>query len=306
MRFPLQASDQFFFLLIALVASAMLSLGLVIMKSRANALPIAEGYGLMRAVGVWLSDPSWLAGLALQTAGYALYVVAQAVIPVAIVSVMMQGGIGLFVLLAVVLLGERAGIAEWAGILGTIGGMVLMGLSLSDGAVQSPTANTAMAILSALLIAGGLAPYFRPRFHQNGIAAAIFSGVMFGLASLYTKGMTDYYLYGAAPSALSRILANPYVYAMILTNVAGLIALQNSFAAARGIIAMPLSTALSNIVPIAGASVVFGEHLPRAQWPAMMRLAAFGFTIAGGALLANPNLAEENTMPPAASAAQID
>ena len=45
----------------------------------------------------WLRDPLWLGGLGLQTAGYALYVVAQAVIPVAVVSVMMQGGIGLFV-----------------------------------------------------------------------------------------------------------------------------------------------------------------------------------------------------------------
>jgi hypothetical protein len=166
--------------------------------------------------------------------------------------------------------------------------MALMGLSLSAGTEQSPTANNAMAILSALLLAAGLVPYLASRLHRNGIAAAIFSGVMFGLASLYTKGMTDYYLLAGTPAVSSRILANPYVYAMILTNIAGLVALQNSFAAVRGIIAMPLSTALSNIVPIAGAGVVFGEHLPHAPWPAAMRIAAFGLTIAGSALLTNP------------------
>jgi hypothetical protein len=304
MRFPPRIGDPFFYLLLAVAASAMLALGLLVMKGRAHALPIAEGRGIGPALGIWLSDPLWLGGLALQTGGYGLYVAAQAVIPVAIVSVMMQGGIGLFVLFAVVMLRERARPAEWAGIAGTIGGMLLMGLSLSVGAEQSPTANTAMAILSALLLAAGLLPYLASRLHRNGIAAAIFSGVMFGLASLYTKGMTDYYLLAQAPRVFSRILANPYVYAMILTNIAGLIALQNSFAAARGIIAMPLSTALSNIIPIAGASLVFGEHLPRAPWAAMTRMAAFGLTIAGSALLANP--ADDITVLSATAAARVD
>ena len=288
MQFPPQIYDQAFYLLMAIVASGLLALGVLILKGRAHALPLAEGRGMVRAVGAWVCDPIWLSGLAVQTAGYALYVVAQAVIPVAIVSVMMQGGIGLFVLFAVLVLGERARTAEWAGIAGTILGLVLMGLSLSAGAEQSPTATPEMIVLSVMLIALGMAPYGVSRFHQNGIAAAIFSGVMFGLASLYTKAMTDYYLLAAGPSVVPRILTNPYVYGTILTNIAGLIALQNSFAAMRGIIAMPLSAGLSNIVPIAGATVVFGEHLPARAGPAAIRLAAFGLTIIGSALLTNP------------------
>jgi drug/metabolite transporter (DMT)-like permease len=295
MQFPPSTGDPLPYLLLAVVASGALALGLLVMKGRAHALPIAEGRGLMRALGVWLRDPQWLGGLALQAIGYGLYVVAQAVIPVTIVSVMMQGGVGLFVLFAVVVIGEHARPAEWTGIAATIGGMLMMGLSLGAGAEQAPTDNMAMAVMSALLLAAGLAPYLAPSLHYSGIAAAIFSGVMFGLASLYTKGMTDYYFLARAPGALSRILANPYVYAMILTNIAGLVALQNSFAAIRGIIAMPLSTALSNIIPIAGASLAFGEHLPRAPWAAAMRMTAFGLTIAGGALLTNPG-----EQPPAA------
>jgi len=288
MQFQPRVGDQALYLLLALIASGLLALGVLVMKGRAHALPIAEGRGTAYAVGRWISDPIWLSGLGLQTAGYAVYVVAQAVIPVAIVSVMMQGGIGLFVLFAVLVLGERAHMAEWVGIIGTITGMVLMGLSLNAGAEQSPTATTQMVMLSSALIALGLAPYAVPHLHQNGIAAALFSGVMFGLASLHTKAMTDYYLLKATPSTLSRVLANPYVYSTILTNIAGLIALQNSFSALRGIIAMPLSTALSNIVPIAGATVVFGEHLPANPGAASMRLAAFALTIIGSALLTNP------------------
>jgi drug/metabolite transporter (DMT)-like permease len=288
MQFTTHIGDEAIYLVLAIIASGLLALGVLVLKGRAHALPVAEGRAIAHAVGKWISDPIWLSGLGLQTAGYALYVIAQAVIPVAIVSVMMQGGIGLFVLLAVLILGESARPAEWAGIAGTILGMVLMALSLSAGAAQSPTATPAMLLLSILLIAVGLAPYAVNHLHQNGIAAALFSGVMFGLASLYTKAMTDYYLLNATPSVALRILANPYVYATILTNIAGLIALQNSFAAMRGIIAVPLSTALSNIIPIAGATVVFGERLPANQSAAAMRLAAFALTIVGSALLTNP------------------
>lgn len=298
MQFSPRVGDQALYLGLAIVASGLLALGVLVLKGRAHALPIAEGRGIARAVGTWVTDPIWLSGLGLQTAGYALYVIAQAVIPVAIVSVMMQGGIGLFVLFAVLVLGERARIVEWAGIAGTITGMALMGLSLSAGAAQSPTATAPIVMLSAALIALGSAPYAVRHLHKNGIAAALFSGVMFGLASLYTKAMTDYYLLDATPSVVSRILANPYVYAAMLTNIAGLIALQNSFGALRGIIAMPLSTALSNIIPIAGAMMVFGEHLPANPRAASMRLAAFGLTIVGSALLTNPieDLATQETL----------
>jgi drug/metabolite transporter (DMT)-like permease len=304
MQFPPRINNFSVYLALAVVASALLASGLLVMKGRAHALPVAEGRGIAGALGKWLRDPLWLGGLGLQTAGYALYVVAQAVIPVAVVSVMMQGGIGLFVLFAVLVLGERARTVEWAGIAGTILGMCLMGLSLGAGAEQSPTATAPMLFLSLALIVLGLAPYGVRHLHQNGIAAAIFSGVMFGVASLYTKAMTDYYLLNAAPNTLARIVANPYVYATILTNIAGLIALQNSFAAMRGIIAMPLSTALSNIVPMAGAMVVFGEHLPAGRGAASMRLAAFALTIAGSALLTNP--VEELAAPEALRRAPIN
>jgi hypothetical protein len=73
---------------------------------------------------------------------------------------------------------------------------------------------------------------------------------------------------------------------VIAANIAGIVTLQNSFHSARGIIAMPLSSALSNVVPIAGGMLAFGEHLPANRGAAAMRIGAFILTIAAGALLA--------------------
>jgi len=275
------------YLFVALVASCLFALGLLMMKSRAQRLPVAKGADTLRAIATWIRDPVWSAGLVVQTIGYALNIVALSVAPISMVSVMMQGGIALFVLFAVMFLGERARPREWAGIAITIIGMVILGASLSAGETQTPTDNHAMILISIILLVVGFLPLRIGRLQDNGVGAAISSGVIFGLASLYTKAMTDDYEMRSTIELAYRIVTNPYVYGVIVGNIIGMVVLQNSFSSARGIIAMPLSSALSNIVPIGGGMVVFGESLPSESTAATMRVVAFVLTLLGSALLAN-------------------
>jgi drug/metabolite transporter (DMT)-like permease len=274
-------------LFVALVASVLFALGLLMMKSRSHKLPRAQGTGTLRAVVDWLRDPIWTGGLLIQTVGYALFVLSLAEAPISLVSVMMQGGIALFVLFAVVFLEERARPSEWLGIAITVVGMLLLAISLSSSEAQAPAESRAMITMSVILFVIGYSFLRMRRFLNNGVGGAIFSGVVFGLASLYTKGMTDDYLTRETIAPLVRIATNPYIYGVIIGNIVGIVALQNSFSSARGIIAMPLSSALSNVVPIAGGMIVFGEHLPADPLKAKMRIAAFGLTVLGSALLAN-------------------
>jgi drug/metabolite transporter (DMT)-like permease len=255
------------YLSLAMVSSALLALGLLMMKSRSDHLPIAAGANIIGAIIAWIRDPMWIGGLGVQTVGWAMYVIAVSRAPVSMVAVMMQGGIALFVVASVVILGERARLREWIGIGAIVFGMVMLALS-------------------ALLLALGLAPAGVARLKRSGAAAAIFSGVVFGLAGLFTKAMTENFLGDDAGPIALRIATNPYVYGVIAANIAGIVTLQNSFHSARGIIAMPLSSALSNVVPIAGGMLAFGEHLPSDQAATAMRIGAFILTIAAGALLA--------------------
>jgi drug/metabolite transporter (DMT)-like permease len=228
----------------------------------------------------------WIGGLGVQTAGWALYVIAVSRAPVSMVAVMMQGGIALFVVASVVILGERARPREWTGIGAIVLGMVMLTLSIPAGQTEGVLKPNTLLALSALLLALGLAPAAVARLKRNGAAAAIFSGVVFGLGGLFTKAMTDTFLGNDAGPVALRIVTNPYVYGVIVTNIAGIVMLQNSFHSARGIIAMPLSSALSNLVPIAGGMLAFGERLPANRAAAAMRIGAFVLTVAAGALLA--------------------
>jgi drug/metabolite transporter (DMT)-like permease len=273
------------YLVLAVLASTLMALGLLMMKSRATSLPDARGARVISGVLAWLRDPMWTGGMFVQIAGWGLYVTAVSQAPVSMVAVMMQGGIALFVIFSVVVLGERARAAEWAGIIAIVVGMILLSLSLSAGASQGATDGRTVIALSVGLVVIAAASFTRPRLAHNGTAQAISSGIAFGLGSMFTKAMTDS-LEVSSTELVLRILTDPWIYAMVAANLSGMIMLQNSFHQARGIITMPLSGALSNLVPIAGGMLAFGERLPSDPIAATMRIAAFVLTIAASTTLA--------------------
>ena len=274
------------YLSLATLASALMALGLLMMKSRSDDLPAAVGAKFVGAVVAWIRDPMWIGGLGVQTAGWVLYVIAVSRAPVSMVAVMMQGGIALFVVGSVLILGERARSREWIGIGAIVLGMVMLTLSIPGGQSEGALEPGTLLVLSAILLALGLAPMGVERMKQSGAGAAIFSGVAFGLGALLTKAMTDQFAGDETGSLALRIATNPYAYGVVAANIAGIVTLQNSFHSARGIIAMPLSSAFSNVVPIAGGMLAFGERLPADPAAAAMRIAAFILTIAAGVLLA--------------------
>ncbi len=276
---------------LGLAASVLLALGLLMMKSRAEALPIASGRGAARAVLAWIRDPVWAGGLAIETAGYVLYVVALAGAPVSIIAVVMQGGIALFVVFAVLFLGERARLWEWLGIGAFVAAALMLADSLGAGAAEGALHAGALAGASVIAAGAAMAPLGARRLRQSGAGFAIASGIAFGMGSLYTKALADALSGGAGLTTLAgALLLHPYAYLIVAANVAGLVMLQNSFALGRGIIAMPLSSAFSNVIPIIGGIAAFGERLPADSFGAAMRVGAFALTILAGIALAAGDL----------------
>jgi len=292
-----------FYLVLAVLASTLMALGLLMMRSRAAVLPVARGSGVVRAVLRWFCDPIWAGGVGVQCLGWILYVLAVSQAPVSMVAVMMQGGIALFVVFSVVAMGERAQAAEWAGIVAIVLGMILLALSLSGGASQGAMSARVILGLSVAMFVIAAGAFATPRFSRGGIAQAIGSGLAFGLASVFTKAMTDAFEASEAGLAM-RLLADPWIYPMLAANITGMVMLQNSFHQARGIITMPLSSALSNLVPILGGMIAFGERLPSDPIAAAMRVTAFALAVGASITLAASE--EEKLERDAPSAKRVD
>jgi multidrug transporter EmrE-like cation transporter len=274
------------YLFFAVAASLLMAIGLLMMKSRSAHLPIATGANMFGAIAAWIRDPMWFGGLGVQTVGWACYVIAVSRAPVSMVAVMGQGGIALFVIASVLILGERASVREWTGIAAIVFGILMLTLSLGGAEGEGAFEPATLLTFTAVLTLAGLAPMAVARMNASGMAAAILSGVAFGLGGLFTKALTQAFTAGDAASIAFRIISSPYLYATLVADIGGMVLLQNSFHSARAIIAMPLSGAVSNIVPIIGGIIVFGERLPAGPMQAAMRLGAFALTIAAGALLA--------------------
>jgi drug/metabolite transporter (DMT)-like permease len=199
-------------------------------------------------------------------------------------AVMMQGGIAVFVVFAAIFLHERASLREWTGIVGVLVAMLLLVTSINGQDSSTHPSLSAVRLLSAMAIIAASLPFLNARLRKQGLAAAFASGIAFGLGSLYAKIITLLIIEAKTTLAFA-LLANPWLYFTIAANIVGLVLLQNSFHRARGIIAMPISSACSNLIPIIGGVVAFGETLPVEKFFATLRITAYVLTIISSGLL---------------------
>ncbi len=275
-------------LFLAAVASAFLSCGLYLMKREAPKMPELAGGLRFRSWAAFLRNPAWLWGVALQALGYGLYLAVLRFAPLSLVHTALSGGLVLFLLLAVSLLGESAGKREWLGALSITVALVLFGLSLDDEPVL-PTAPrglwwfVATQVLLATLAFGLDSRPGRP------VGYSIAAGLILGLSGLFAK------LLAVAPS-LAEVLRSSALWLTIVTNVAGFSLMQSALQHGRGVVVVPILTVLSDMLPIVAGLVVLGERLPPQQPEASYRLLAFVLAISGAALLATAT--ESRSAPP--------
>ena len=269
---------MFFAPLLAVVASSALSVGLYLMKRQAERLPSLQGGWRVAAWWAFVRDPLWVLGVALQVCGYGLYLTALRAAPLSVVHTALNGGIVLFVLLAVVGLGERVRPVEWLGVSCVVLGLIALGVSLTDDAPANASAHGMVFFAAAVL---GLAVLALAIDASPGraIGLSIATGLFLGLASVFAKTLV------AADSLAAALCSRPLVLTLG-ANIIGFVLMQGALQAGRGVVVVPLFSTLSNLVPIIGGILLYGEWHPAANGSAALRPLAFVLAIGGGALLA--------------------
>ena len=275
-------------LVLAGVAALTFDAGMLLLKARGDRLPALGLPPRPAALRAYVTDPLWMLGLALQPLGYALYLWALGLGPLAVVQPVMSAGIVLFVGFAVVILGERIHAPEWAAIAAVAVGLFLLGSSLAAGGEAAAAAGGAWAVggysAAMLAVAAGAAACTRGR--APGVAMGIWSGVLLGLASLWAKGLASGFSIAEEGQRLAAVAADPYLYLTLAGNLVGFAVLLNALRDSRAGVVFTLSSTLSNVVPILGAMVAMGERLPEGQVAAALRVASLVLTLGGAAYLA--------------------
>jgi multidrug transporter EmrE-like cation transporter len=262
---------------LAVLASTLLTVGLYFMKREAERLPSLGGGWRLAAWWAFMRNRWWRLGFMLQIAGYGLYFLSLRLAPLSIVHAVQNGGIALFVLLAVLGLGEDPRPVEWFAVMVITVSLIVLSLSLASAPAVSAAEHGTLLFSLVVMALAALALALDPQPART-IGLSVASGLVLGLAAVYAKGLANDI--GLTTDAALHLLLT------VGANLVGFAMMQAAFQRARGVVVMPLLAALSNLVPIIGGVLVFGEALPSQEPAAVLRPLAFTLAILGAALLA--------------------
>jgi multidrug transporter EmrE-like cation transporter len=262
---------------LAVLASTLLTVGLYFLKREAERLPSLGGGWRLSAWWAFMRNGWWLFGLLLQIVGYGLYFLSLRVAPLSIVHAALNGGIALFVVLAVFGLGEEPRPIEWLAVAVITVSLIILSISLASAPAVSEAEHGTLLFSLAVLALAVLA-LLLDQGPNRTIGMSTASGLVLGLAAVYAKGLAD----GIGLTADAGL----HLLLTIVANLVGFAMMQAAFQRGRGVVVMPLFATLSNLVPIVGGILVFGEALPSQEPAAILRPLAFTLAILGAALLA--------------------
>src|SRR5262245_37807623 len=264
-------------LLLALASTTLTNIAYLREHDAAAALPALSLRRPLHSAHALLTDRSWLIGFALESAGFALYVVALALAPLALVQSIAAGGIGILALASARLSRRRLGRHERIGVLVSMVGLLALAVSLAGGTGEGTGGSTAAILLwfgatvAAALVALGLGR----RFGALAVAEGIAGGLFFSIGDISVKIATQ----GGVR----------YVFAVgvIAGYTLGTAFLQLGYQKGAALTVAGLATLLTNALPIAAGTVVLGEPVPSGGFGAL-RVFAFALVTAGAVLLARP------------------
>jgi hypothetical protein len=265
-------------LLLALAATTLTNLAYLREHDAAAALPALSLRRPLHSAGALLNDHSWLAGFALESGGFALYVVALALAPLTLVQSVSAGGIGILAFVSARMRRRRLDRHEFAGVIVSMLGLLALALSLAGGSGEGNGGSTSGIVLwlAATAAAAVVALALGRRFGALAVAEGMAGGLFFSIGDISVKVATQ----GGARAA--------FAIGVIAGYALGTGFLQLGYQKGGALTVAGLATLLTNALPIAAGTVVLGEPVPSGVYGGV-RIVAFAAVTLGAILLARPD-----------------
>jgi hypothetical protein len=283
---------------LALGSTTLASLAYLREHDAAAALPALSLRRPLQSLRLLLGDRSWLAGFAMEGGGFALYAVALALAPLALVQSVAAGGIGLLAFLSARAVGSGLGRRRLVGVALAVLGLVALAISLVNGVEGEGHSGSTFAVVAWLCATAALAGAVVV-FGRRALGAAVANGIAGGL--LFSAGDVSTKL---ATQGGVRIV---FVVGLILGYTLGTSLLQLGYQAGAALTVAGLATLLTNVMPILAGTIVLEEPVPSGALGAL-RILAFAAVTAGAVLLSKPAVgpADAPAVSPAASALEAE
>jgi hypothetical protein len=257
-------------LTLAVASAVAINGGYFVQHGAATGLPPLTLRRPLHSLGLLFRDLRWVVGFFTGIGGWVLYVVALKLAPLSIVQAASAGGIAILAVLV-----GRLSRRELAGVVVSVVGLVLLGLSLihaaapsGRGAWPSIALWIAVSLAAAALAAGPLG-----RVLAGGAGLGIAAGILYAAGDVGTK---------AAVSGGARLA---FVPVLLACHGLAFVALQLGFQRGSALATAGLASLWTNALPIAAGTVLFAESLPPGA-PGIARIAAFVCVLLGAVALA--------------------
>ncbi len=244
---------------LALLASTLFNVGIVLQAVDARVAPRALGYRV-RLLGRLFRRPRWVLGFALGIVGIAPQVVAYSRAPFVVVQPTLAVGLLLVLALGVYLLGESVGDQEIVGVVAIIGGIALVAWGAPPHS-ESHRGGIAVIAVVAFLAAGGLAPFaVRGTRFDTGMLAILAAGFGFGATNVATKLLGDDLSLGHYANATAWGAVG------VVMGVAAQIANMTAFQRRAATTVVPISTSVQTFLPIVLEPLFLHEQWGSAEY----------------------------------------
>ena len=261
-------------LVLALLSTAALSCAVYLQHSASSSLPTLALRHPLRSLSSLFTSRQWLAGFVTGLSGLALYILALSYAPLSLVQATLAGGVGLLAVLV-----RRGGVSlsrlEWVAVAASVGGLLLLGLSLRAGAAGAASAGWAAPlvwVLGSMLLAG-FAAIPAAAFLRPGAGLAVAAGLLYSAGNVATKAAVD----GTSPKFMFWGL-------LLVCHGFAFVCLQLSFQRGTALATAGVSALLTNLTSILAGLIVFSEQVSGSA--AVLRGLGFAGTVLGATLLA--------------------
>ena len=286
---------------IALLAALGTSLS-SLLKARGAALarPVRMRHPTRSAVDLFRSR--WFAiGWIVALLAWGLHVEALSLAPLSSVQAILSGGLVFMAVLAERFFGFQLGRRQWAGVMTTAVGLVVLGLTAHSEGPQRASLAALIAVETGILALGVL--LVRISTHRDvdrrpeAFLLATAAGVLFGVSDVAIKYLTH------ASGPLLGLLS-PWTLTALVSFVICFYASARSLQLGRAVEVIAITSVAANLAAILGGILVFGDPVGTGALGITARVGAFCLVIAGAAFMPAPTraIARQHTQAVAAGA----
>lgn len=281
---------------LALVATGAYNAGFVLEKRALARLPsinVGQPGQLLRTL---FTAPAWMIGFLCTMFGLGCQVVVLGILPISVVQPLQAAGIAVLLVLAWLLLGERATSRDLRRLAAVMMSVLLLGLSVDSHTrpgTQPASGGAMIAVLGLSLLVAmalhGLAHRSAGKHHlpATGMAAGLATGLLYGMSGLGLKGLSGELAHRSLPSMLAVLPFSPYLYLILGSSAGGMALFQTALQRSRASVVIPSSNVAGSCYVLVLGTWLFHESLPTD--PMAFTLRVGGFAVAVLALVIQPS-----------------